>query len=61
MYTHAYRYTRTSALHVISLLSLCLLLSEVLNDDDDDVYLKKITTRMSQNLILHKNADQPKA
>jgi hypothetical protein len=26
----------------------------------DDVYLKKITTRMSQNLILHKNADQPK-
>jgi hypothetical protein len=29
--------------------------------DDDDVYLKKITTRVSQNLILHKNADQPKA
>jgi hypothetical protein len=31
------------------------------NDDDNDVYLKKITTRVSQNLILHKNADQPKA
>jgi hypothetical protein len=30
-------------------------------DDDNDVYLKKITTRVSQNLILHKNADQPKA
>jgi hypothetical protein len=29
--------------------------------DDDDVYLKKITTRVSQNLLLHKNADQPKA
>jgi hypothetical protein len=28
---------------------------------DDDVYLKKVTTRVSQNLILHKNADQPKA
>jgi hypothetical protein len=28
--------------------------------DDDDVYLKKITTRVSQNLILHKNADQRK-
>jgi hypothetical protein len=25
------------------------------------VNLKKITTRVSQNLILHKNADQPKA
>jgi hypothetical protein len=31
------------------------------DDDDDDVYFKKITTRMSQNLILHKNADQPRA
>jgi hypothetical protein len=31
------------------------------DDNDDDVYLKKITTRVSQNLILHKNADQPKA
>jgi hypothetical protein len=31
------------------------------DDDDDDVYLKKITTRASQNLILHRNADQPKA
>jgi hypothetical protein len=31
-------------------------------DDDDDVYLKKRLQRgMSQNLILHKNADQPKA
>jgi hypothetical protein len=30
-------------------------------DDDDDVYLKKITTRVLQNLILHKNTDQPKA
>jgi hypothetical protein len=29
--------------------------------DDDDVYLKKITTRVSQNLILHRDADQPKA
>jgi hypothetical protein len=29
-------------------------------DNDDDVYLKKITTRVSQNLIIHKNADQPK-
>jgi hypothetical protein len=29
--------------------------------DDDDVYLKNITTRVSQNLILHKNSDQPKA
>jgi hypothetical protein len=28
--------------------------------DDDDVYSKKIITRVSQNLILHKNADQPK-
>jgi hypothetical protein len=28
---------------------------------DDDVYFKKITTRVSQNLILHRNADQPKA
>jgi hypothetical protein len=31
------------------------------DDDDDDVYLKMITTTVSQNLILHKNADQPKA
>jgi hypothetical protein len=31
------------------------------NDDDDDVYFKKITTRVSQNLIQHKNADQSKA
>jgi hypothetical protein len=31
------------------------------DDDDDDVHLRKITTRVSQNLILHKNADQPKA
>jgi hypothetical protein len=30
-------------------------------DDDDDTYLKKITTRVSQNLILHRNADQPNA
>jgi hypothetical protein len=29
--------------------------------DDDNVYFKKITSRVSQNLILHKNADQPKA
>jgi hypothetical protein len=28
--------------------------------DGDDVYLKKITTRVSQNLILQ-NANQPKA
>jgi hypothetical protein len=37
--------------------------SYVLDDDDDndDVYFKKITTRVSQNVILHKNADQPKA
>jgi hypothetical protein len=28
---------------------------------DDDVYLKKITTRVSQNIILHKNTDQSKA
>jgi hypothetical protein len=28
---------------------------------DDDVYYKKITTRVSQNQILHGNADQPKA
>jgi hypothetical protein len=27
----------------------------------DDVYLKNITTRVSQNLILHKSADHPKA
>jgi hypothetical protein len=36
----------------------------ILYDDDhedDDVYLKNNTTRMSQNLILQKNADQPKA
>jgi hypothetical protein len=31
------------------------------DDDEDDVYLKNITTRVSQNLILHKNSDQPKA
>jgi hypothetical protein len=33
------------------------------NDDNDDdvVYLKKITTRVSENLTLHKNGDQPKA
>jgi hypothetical protein len=32
------------------------------DDDDDDVYLKKdYNDRVSQNLILHKNADQPKA
>jgi hypothetical protein len=30
------------------------------DDDDDDVHLKKITTKVSQNLIRHKNADQPK-
>jgi hypothetical protein len=30
-------------------------------DDDDDVYLIQITTRVSQNLILYKNADKPKA
>jgi hypothetical protein len=29
--------------------------------DDDDDYLKKITTWVLQNLILHKNVDQPKA
>jgi hypothetical protein len=29
--------------------------------DDDDVYLKKITTGVSQNLIQHKDTDQPKA
>jgi hypothetical protein len=28
--------------------------------NDDDVYFKKNTTRVSQNLILHKNTDQPK-
>jgi hypothetical protein len=27
------------------------------DDDDDDVYLKKIATRVSQNLILDKNAE----
>jgi hypothetical protein len=31
------------------------------DDDDDHVYFKKITTRISQNLSLHKKADQPKA
>jgi hypothetical protein len=30
-------------------------------DDNDDVYFKKITTRVSQNLIQHRNADQPKS
>jgi hypothetical protein len=30
-------------------------------DDNDDVYFKKITMRVSQNPILHKNADSPKA
>jgi hypothetical protein len=30
------------------------------DNDIDDVYLKKITTRVSQNLILHRNADHPK-
>jgi hypothetical protein len=29
--------------------------------DDDNVYFKKITTRVSQNLIIHKNAHQPTA
>jgi hypothetical protein len=29
--------------------------------DNDDIYLEKITTRVLQNLILHKNADQPNA
>jgi hypothetical protein len=29
--------------------------------DEDDIYLKKITTRVSQNLILPKTVDQPKA
>jgi hypothetical protein len=29
-------------------------------DDNDDVYLKKITTRVSQNWILYKTTDQPK-
>jgi hypothetical protein len=33
----------------------------LVDDDDDDIYFKKITARVSQNLILHKNADQPKA
>jgi hypothetical protein len=28
---------------------------------DDDVNFKKNTTRVAQNLILHKNADQPRA
>jgi hypothetical protein len=34
-----------------------------LSDDDGDVeiFFEKFTTRVSQNLILHKNADQPKA
>jgi hypothetical protein len=31
-----------------------------LDDDDDDVYFKKIT-RLPQNLVLHRNADQAKA
>jgi hypothetical protein len=31
-----------------------------LDDDDDDVYFKKIT-RVPQNLVLHRNADQAKA
>jgi hypothetical protein len=35
--------------------------SDLEGSDDDDVYLKKITTRVSQNLILIRNADQPKA
>jgi hypothetical protein len=32
-----------------------------LTPNNDDVYLKKITTSVSQNLILHKNSDQSKA
>jgi hypothetical protein len=28
---------------------------------DDDIYFKRVTTRVSQNLILHINADQSKA
>jgi hypothetical protein len=39
-------------------------LSSALNnnsyDNDDDVHIKKITTRVPQNLILQKKADQPK-
>jgi hypothetical protein len=34
------------------------------DDDDDDnngIYLKKVPVKVSQNLILHRNADQPKA
>jgi hypothetical protein len=27
----------------------------------DDIYLKKVKTRVSQSLILNKNSDQPKA
>jgi hypothetical protein len=55
LYTYAYIYTYRSFIKEQN--------SEfpVDDEDDDDVYLKKITKRVSQNLILHKNADQPKA
>jgi hypothetical protein len=31
------------------------------HDNDDDVYLKEVTKKVSQNTILNKNADQPEA
>jgi hypothetical protein len=39
-----------------------ILVLNLIDDNDDDVYLvRKIKTKVSENLILHKNADQPKA
>jgi hypothetical protein len=51
-------FTRVAGASVLDPTRLSL---ETDDDDDDDAYLKKIATRVSQNLILHKFADHPKA
>jgi hypothetical protein len=62
IYKHASRIENRSSFTLKSDGKVSLeVLSNDDDDDDDDVYLKKSTTRVSQNLILHKNADQPKA
>jgi hypothetical protein len=66
MYTYTYIYL--PVLQVVDILQcefsvFCKFIhAEIVRPyDDDDVYFKKITTRVSQNLIRQKNADQPKA
>jgi hypothetical protein len=61
MFNYIYKEKRRRNEDIIAKISDTYMCICLITYDDDDVYVKKNTTRVAQNLILHKNAHQPKA